>query len=668
MKRWIKIPLIVIGSILLLLLLINALAGPIAKRYVEKHSKALCNRVATVDRIRVNIFNGTLNIDSLNIQELDQKSSFLSFNHLKVNISLARLLAKTVRLTTIELDGLEAKVVQKGSRFNFSDIIELYANDDDEKEDTTASPWLIDLRNIKIANSRIVYEDAEVGSHFGLNHIALNVPRLYFSGGNSDIGLDLNFEDGGKLAVKMLYDMERGDYNLKVKMSKFSIQAVEPYLVQSFNIAQLKGLLSGNLSVTGSLEHIMNMVASGNLSLSKFSVSNTNLTPLASFDELNLKVHKVDLQNNDYQIDAITFKDLAFHYELFQKGSTLDLLSKSSVDEGTEKAEAQDTTVTKPLKYLVKQFKIADAKVFYADHTLAPQPFSYTVSRINLDVNNLQNDKRADVVLLAMPGSTGLLKCTGSINPMNLSDCFLNVALENVTLEEFTPYSLHYLAYPITDGLLMFKSENVIKNHWLTSQNSLDIYKPTFGQKEKTIKPAAANLPMKAALYLITDRKGHVQMNLPVQGDISSPAFSFKKIIWKTIGNLMVKVVASPVDFIAKIVGDNTFKSMELPAQEHYVLSVENCHQLNDIASVMKERPQMSLLMRVDANPMPDASLDSTMTLNKIAALKQENVAKLKAYLGTQQVPATRVLLDTTKAPHATPGNVIITFDLKVDE
>jgi len=663
MKKWIKIPLIVVGSILLLLLLVNVLAGPIAKRYVEKHSVELCHRVATVSRIRVNIFNGTVNIDTLNVQEEDNKSSFMSFDHLKVNMSLAKLPGKTVRLTAIELDGLEARVIQNGSRFNFSDILDMYSKDKEEEEDTTSS-WLIDLRNIKITNSNIVYEDAAVGSHFGLRNIALDVPRLYFSGGDSDIGLDLHFEEGGQLALRMLYDMEKGDYNLDVKMSKFRINAIEPYLVQSFNIGQLTGLLSGNLSVKGSLEHIMDIVASGNLSLNDFSVGNAEKAPLASFKSLNLKIRKVDLKNNDYQIDDISLKDLAFNYEIFKDGNTLSRLAKPS--EPATKGE-EDTTTSVPLKYLVKQFSITNAKVQYTDHNLQPSEFTYPVSHINLMVKNLANDKLSDVSLIAMLGTTGLMKCTGKVNPMDLRTASLSVSLDDLTLKEFTPYSLHYLAYSITDGLLSFKSDDVINDNRLDSRNSLDIYKPTFGKKVKTIKPAAANLPMKAAMYLITDRKGHVKMDLPVKGNISSPEFSFKKIIWKTIANLMVKVVASPVDHIAKMVGENTFKPMDMPAEEHTVLSVEHCHQLNDIALVMKERPAILLKLRVDANPVVDG-MDSAMIPSRIAALKQENIAKLRGYLGTQQISASRVIEDTLSAPKASAGMVKIVFDLKVEE
>ena len=44
MKKWLKITLIVVGSILLLLLLALLLVSPIAKSYVNKHGKDLIGR------------------------------------------------------------------------------------------------------------------------------------------------------------------------------------------------------------------------------------------------------------------------------------------------------------------------------------------------------------------------------------------------------------------------------------------------------------------------------------------------------------------------------------------------------------------------------------------------------------------------------------------------
>lgn len=655
MKKWLKIPIIVIGSILVLLILISCLAGPIAKNYVEKHSMELCHRKATVGKIRVNIFNGSVLINDLKVLEEDAKTKFLSFNELKVNMSLPMLLGKTVRFTEISLDGLDATVIQNGNRFNFLDIIELYTNKPDKQKDTTASPWTIDLRNIKISNGDIRYRDAQVGSHFGLKDIAIVVPQLHFSGGDSDISLDLDFAEGGKLGLKLLYDIQQGVYDLKMQMSKFQINAIQPYLVQSFNINQFKGILTGDLSVKGSLQHILEMDVKGNLALNNVHVRNLDETPLLSMGKLSVTVDKVDLLNNDYHLGRVYLSDFDFHYDNYKKGNTFSRLVKSK----KTSTQTSDTTKSAPLKYLVDNLEIERGKITYRDHTLH-EKMSFPISDINIKAQHLQSDAPTAVSLSARLGKTGTFKCSGHVNPMDLSNADLQLSIENVAIKDFSPYASYYLAYPITNGLLSFNSTDVIKSNWLASENSLDIYKPTFGDKQKNIKPAAANIPMKAAMYIITDRKGHVKMDLPVKGNISSPEFSFKKIIWKTFLNLLVKIAASPIDFIANIAGENTFKPMQFPLDQTQ-LTQENCYQLNEIAKFLLDKSETQLHISLCCPAIP--AEDTLSECNRMLIYNQ-----IVNHFAAQNIPSSRLLLEDETEEKAPQGGMKLMFNLTVPE
>ena len=112
MKKGLKIFLIIVGILVGLLLLISILAGPIVKYYAEKHSVELCHRVVTLEHVRINILTGTVTIVGLNAKEENAKDDFLSFHKLNVQLSLPRLLGKTVRINHIRLDQLNAQVIE----------------------------------------------------------------------------------------------------------------------------------------------------------------------------------------------------------------------------------------------------------------------------------------------------------------------------------------------------------------------------------------------------------------------------------------------------------------------------------------------------------------------------------------------------------------------------
>lgn len=658
MKKWLKVTLIVVGSILLLLVLLSLMAGPIAKRYVEKHSVELCHRIATLDKVQTNLFNGAVTINNLKVLEENGKETFLSFDKLVVNVSLLKLLSKEVKISKIYLDGLNAKVIQNGNRFNFSDIIDLYTDKPKKDKDDSPSKWVVNLMDIQIHNSSISYNDAQIGSRFGLNNLDLVIPQLYLKGGRSDINLDLDFAEGGDLALKLLYDIQKGDYNLNVKMLKFNISAIEPYLTKSFNISDFQGFMNGDVNVKGSLQHILNLVASGNLTLSKLKVTHADHAPLLSMNTLKLGIDKIDLQKQNYDISSVELEGLDFHYDVYKDGNTLSRIKKA-------KSEQKDTTSSSsssPLpNYLVHKLSVSNGRVVYEDHTLM-QKMVFPVENINLTVHELKNGETADVQMNAKLGQTGMIHCEGKCNPMDLSNASLDVDIKNLSIKEFSPYSMCYLAYPVEDGLLSFHSKDVIKNNWLNSDNSLDIFKPTFGNKSKDLKPRA-NIPMKAALYLVTDRKGHVKMDLPVSGDISSPSFSFRKMIWKTFTNLLVKVMLSPVDFVANLGGDDkVFKDIHLPASTSMQLSIEDCHQLNSMAQILKEKEQMNLVVSPIAPSTPEGTADQN------DMLKTKSFSLVKDYLISQGIKAERITKEERGTANTKDGNIKLSFNLEIPE
>lgn len=608
MKKGLKILLITFGVIVGLILLINILAGPIIKAYVEKHSVELCHRKVTIKHVRVNLFTGKVAIIGLKAQEENGKDKFLSFKKLKVRVSLPRLLGKTVLVNRILLDGLDGHVVQDGIRFNFSDIIDFYTKDEDKKEKPDKGPslWKVDIRNIELRNCAVLYEDLRVGSRFDTKHVSAKVPRLDLEGGPSHIDLVTDFKDGSAFNLAGDYNIKEGDFDANVKMHQLSLDMALPYLKKLTSWGKLSGILNGDAKVIGNVKRIEDMVFSGTMALNNVKATNADKSPLASFSAFEVNMNKMDLDLMEFDVSSVSLKDLVFHYDVYEDGNTLSRLQKHTAQaDSSAVAPAQEDTIqsqdlnTSDIHYLLKKLSLTNGKIVYTDHTVAPQEQTFEVSGIEIHAEDMRNGSNYPISLKANLGSLGELLCDANLDVLNLSNAEVDISIRNLKITDFNPYSLYYLAYPIEDGLLNFTSYISVKDNWLDSQNALDIFKPTFGKRDKSIKPAAAKIPMKTAMYVITDRKGHVKMDLPVKGDISSPEFSFRKVIWKTFLNLVVKIAASPVDFIAKAVaGDETFKPMLMPADQ-MLLSIEQTHQLGGISDFMKEREQMQIIVNV---------------------------------------------------------------------
>ncbi|MCR4680617.1 MAG: DUF748 domain-containing protein [Bacteroidales bacterium] len=674
MKKGLKIALWVVGILVAILLLVGILAGPIVKNYVNKHSVELCHRQAHVKHVRINVLTGKVALIGLDAKEENGKDRFIHFDKLKVRVSLPRLLGKTVRINKIQLNNLEGKVIQDGIRFNFSDIIDFYTKDRKHKPQKGPSKWKVDIRHIHVKNAAVLYKDVRVGSTFDTKNVDIKVPRLYLKGKPMHVNMTTDFRQGGSFALKGNYNIEKGDFDANVKMKQLSLAMGWPYLKELIKVGQLKGLLEGDASVKGCVKHIKDLQFAGNLGLKNFSAVQSDKEPLLAFKALNVDLEKGDLGKKEFKVNKLELADPVIYFDVYENGNTLSRLKgveakmdttavskKEARKAAKKKKEAQKDTaavrktgVSIPIQYIVKNLVVSNGRLMYADHSVSPQEQKFEVSALNMKADQLSNGKQFPVTLSAKLGNSGELACNAKLDPLNLANAKAKISIKNLEIKEFTPYSLHYLAYPVEDGLFNFESNIDIVNNMLDSRNELDLYKPAFGKKDKSITPAAAKIPMKAAVYVITDRKGHAKMDLPVQGDISSPEFSFGKVIWKTFLNLVVKIAASPVDFIAKaMAGDETFKTMAFDPSGQKELNIEQTHQLNAIAEYLKEKPEMDLEVMM--------TTESKGKADQCYELVQQHLVK-------KGVPVGRIVRSTESKGKPSKDKIKVDFNLKFEE
>jgi len=84
----------------------------------------------------------------------------------------------------------------------------------------------------------------------------------------------------------------------------------------------------------------------------------------------------------------------------------------------------------------------------------------------------------------------------------------------------------------------------------LKSENELIIRNVELGDKGGGLY----SLPIKFALFLLKDKDGVINLDVPVRGDLNDPKVSVGKIVWTTFKNLIVKVAAAPVKFLSGLI------------------------------------------------------------------------------------------------------------------
>ena len=293
--------------------------GCVAKNYVNSHGEELLGRKASVERVGVNLFTGHVSVRDLAVYEDNGTDRFAGFDSLDVGVSLLRLIGKTVYVRHITLAGLNVGIVQDGSHFNFSSIIEHFQQDTVERdEDTTPSDWVVSMHNIRLLRGQLNYTDVRKNSHWGFNQMDVHVPDFTIGGeDHTDAGLTLAFADGGSLTADVKINPRDNHFDAELGLQGFALDQVKPYLVDVAYIDEVKGHLALNAAASGRLDSMAAVSLAVKASLDGVDIRDKQHASVASLRHLGVDVPRVVINKNYFDINKVELKGLTARYELF---------------------------------------------------------------------------------------------------------------------------------------------------------------------------------------------------------------------------------------------------------------------------------------------------------------------------------------------------------------
>ena len=602
MKKWIKILLVTLGIIAVLVVTTILLLPPIAKNYLEKHSKELVGRQITIEKLRFNVLNGKLRIDRIAMLEPDDSTTFASLGNFYTRIHLLPLLRQRIHIDAVLIDKPYLNVYQDGTSFNFDDLLNRFLTPADTVEKAPSNPWTVDIDDIKIHNGELTYKDMQRNVTWGFNELDIDVPGLHLSGHErTDMGIVFNFSRGGSLRTSLEYDQATADYDLSLLLSNLSLAGTAAYFNQVIDIGSVEGLVTLDLHVKGNANHLLDLRTYGIAAASGLKLRDSRDNRIIDVDTLNFDLRDGNLGTMQYDIRRIYAAGIRTQFEIYRGGgNNLLALIKAPEERPTETEATIDgeTTVTiereepatTQLNFTVGELLLDKGEIAFTDNTFE-KPFRYLISDIRLSSRDIDFSKQNELTLDAKLQRTGSghIRWKGSLQ--NLDNHNLMVALSNINLKDFTPYCEHFTASPLTGGTLTFRSQNIIADRFLNGTNHLDIFQCEVDKKRKDLEPEF-KIPLKLGLYILKDRKGHVKIDLPVKGNLDSPEFSYRKIVMKALGNVLLKVVTAPFSFLTGG-GDNLDRIEVDPLQ--FSLNTDQYATLDKVADILRDKPEMQI-------------------------------------------------------------------------
>ena len=240
----------------------------------------------------------------------------------------------------------------------------------------------------------------------------------------------------------------------------------------------------------------------------------------------------------------------------------------------------------------------------------------------------------AELELRGKAEGTASLEIVGKLNPL-AKPLALDIEgrVRDLELPPLSPYTIKYTGHGIERGKLSLDvGYTVLPNGLLTARNQLVLNQLTFGD---AVPGAPASLPVKLATALLSDRNGVIDLNLPISGSLNDPEFSLVPIIFKIIGNVIVKAVTAPFSLLAGALGGSDAELATVafaPGTAQLLPTAQD--KLARIAKALADRPALTLTVIGTANLDDERTAYQRERLQaQVRAERQRNTAETTAPL-----------------------------------
>lgn len=547
---------LIIPGIILFIAIILFAAPRIAKTYIVSHSPELIGRKVAIGKIRINYFTGTLRITDLKLFETDGATAFVSFRQLKVNLDYLPLFRNEFVVRYISLDDPYVQVLQDGSKFNFSDLIESDSATS-EKDTIPGEPTKYMINNIRISRGFVKYQDIPLNHTISLDSFDLQIPGFTWNSDTANLDVGFNFVEGGGIRSGFSVNQADSTYSINLKIDSLNLEIIEPYVAGNLNISDIKGYYSGDLMIKGSITSVMQLFVKGENHISGFLLNDTLNRTILSFSDLDIGLDTFDLSRSLLRINNVKLKNPQVLFELKDSVNNWTTLMKSSVTGQTDSlVQPADTTASgSEFSYNIPHVEITGGTILLSDKNLK-YPFGYRIDSLKLDLSEIPGKKdRITVKLSALLNKTGTISTEGSINIADPSnDLDISLEIKQFRMADVDAYFRHYFGFPVKGGLMNFSTANTLRPRSLESTNH--VYFRRFNLDKKLPEKTDYKVPLRLAIGILSDKDGIIDLKAPVKmkGE-EVKIINLGRIIFRVIANLFVKAALSPFNLISQLQG-----------------------------------------------------------------------------------------------------------------
>ncbi|QLG86859.1 DUF748 domain-containing protein [Chitinibacter bivalviorum] len=510
-----------------------------------------------------------------------------------------------------------------------------------------ASPtWRVKLDQTSIADYQIRLEDKGLAKSTPiiLRKLAMDVQNLDTQAGvRSQLKFTADGGRGSHFAISGPFIAQPFSSQWQIDFRGADAAYTQPYFSKYLNVSLASGFVDLKGVLHLALEPTLTGSYQGNIGVRQFYAldkstgddflkwKNLSLNGVKT-DFSPLKIDIAEIKLNDFFSRLILSANGRFNLQdivVSEEGAT-SVTRESTRDTHADAAKKADDAAASMIPIRIGKIDLSGGNIRYSDLLIRPN-FTANLTEMGGQIAGIssQNDTRASLDLKGSVDNIAPVQIQGSLNPL-AKDIFYDVkgGVKGYELTSASMYSEKYTGFGITKGKMSMEVAYHIENGKLKASNKLFLDQLTLSG-DKVDGPDVTKLPVKFALSLLTDRKGQVKLNLPIEGSLDDPEFRIGAIIWQVVGNVLEKIVTAPFDALGAAFSDGPSLSYVTFEPGRARISDAAATSIKQVADILLDRPAL----KIEVTGWADRAMDSDgikqyLLRSQMRAVKADKLGK----------------------------------------
>lgn len=561
---------------------------------------------------------GSFDLARLIVADPDSQGVRSSLPHFSVQGISADIIRRTVAVDEIALaDGSFFAHRDKDGRLNFQKLIaqgtpdtgSSPASPSAQSETNTAlpsgenqAPWHIQLGRLHMDNFRlsVLDEVPATPAQLLIDQINLDVKDIAYPE-DQPIRADasLRWAEKGTFAVSGTLHHSPVQAEVETTLKDFELRSLQPYISEQTYAKVASGYLQLQGKVTyGAAPKQPQLRFIGDLALNQLAVRDERTSDLlVKWDGLRLSGLQTAMSPTVIQINQVHLKNFQGIGTVGKDGTmnVATLVRERTSSPASQDAKQAPASTGEPLRLAVKAFVLENAGLTFTDRSIQPV-VSTRIQQLTGRITDftLPGQTKTRIDLTAKADNRAPIRIKGDFKADSKNPLLdLVVAMKGYDVPVFSSYSGKYVGYPIEKGKLSLDLKYKVAERQLSGDNMVVVDQLTLGGK--TESPDATSLPIKLALAVLTDRKGQINLDVPVSGNLDDPEFTIGRVVLRALVNILEKVATSPFALLQSVVGGGEELKEIAFASGSAMLTDAEREKLAKLAKALVERPSLNL-------------------------------------------------------------------------